>query len=158
MLTIRMRYADWDRACETITHNPERLVITWRSFIKLKFIKTFCSPCRTLTDQITHNPRYHCICIQHLNGPHVVRVLCAIMGPLHRHNSNYGGKTGHIAGGDAIYKQIRGPTICRPITIENNNRVQRVLKFWWRMSGGVINQLCRSIRRHVISLCSCFNR
>jgi hypothetical protein len=31
MLTIRMRYVDWDRACETVTHNLERLVIKWRS-------------------------------------------------------------------------------------------------------------------------------
>ncbi|EZA46684.1 hypothetical protein X777_03551 [Ooceraea biroi] len=38
--------------------------------------------------------------------------------------SNYGGKTGHIAGGVAIYKQIRRPTICRPITIEIDNRMQ----------------------------------
>jgi hypothetical protein len=35
--------------------------------------------------------------------------------------SNYGGKTGHIAGGAAICKQICRPTICRPITIEIDN-------------------------------------
>jgi hypothetical protein len=41
-------------------------------------------------------------------------------------HSNYGGKTGHIAGGVTIYKQIRSPTICRPITIEIDNRMQCV--------------------------------
>jgi hypothetical protein len=30
-----------------------------RSFIKLKFIKNFCSSCKTLSDQVTRNPRYH---------------------------------------------------------------------------------------------------
>jgi hypothetical protein len=42
---------------------------------------------------------------------------------------NYGGKTGHIAGGVAIYKQIRSPTVCRPITIEIDNRMQCVREF-----------------------------
>jgi hypothetical protein len=85
-----MRYADRDRACETITHNPERLVITWhwqtkriantriarpRSFIKLKFINNFCSSCKTLADQVTRNPRYHCIEADELNLERKVRLL-----------------------------------------------------------------------------------
>jgi hypothetical protein len=43
--------------------------------------------------------------------------------------SNYGGKTRHIAGGVAIHKQIRSPTMCRPITTEIDNPMQRVHEF-----------------------------
>ena len=30
------------------------------SFIKLKFIRNICSSCGTLTEQVTHNPRFYC--------------------------------------------------------------------------------------------------
>jgi hypothetical protein len=61
MLTIRMRYADWDWACETIAHNPRGLwsrdarrqstrIERHRSYIKLKFITNFCSTCKTLAN------------------------------------------------------------------------------------------------------------
>jgi hypothetical protein len=35
MVTIRIRYAVWDWACETITHNSEQVEITWSSADKV---------------------------------------------------------------------------------------------------------------------------
>jgi hypothetical protein len=72
MLTTRMRYATWDWACETITHDPSCLwsrdaqqkstcIARHRSFISLKVINKFYSSCKTLANQVTRNPRYHCI-------------------------------------------------------------------------------------------------
>ena len=56
------------------------------SFIKLKFIRKVCSPWGTLTDQVTCNPRFHCViywkaqglwtqtCIWLSNGP--IQAMC----------------------------------------------------------------------------------
>jgi hypothetical protein len=64
MLTIRMRYADWDWACETITHNPSDLwsrvagqtkysIARHHLYIKLKFIKKLLLVLQTLAIQGT---------------------------------------------------------------------------------------------------------
>jgi hypothetical protein len=48
------------RQTKRIGNNSTRIV-RHRSFIKLIFIKNFCSSCKTLADQATRNPMYHCI-------------------------------------------------------------------------------------------------
>jgi hypothetical protein len=61
MLTIRMRYAGWDRiredypqsraACDHVTLGRHSTRIArHRSYIKLTFIKNFCSSCKTLAN------------------------------------------------------------------------------------------------------------
>jgi hypothetical protein len=51
-------------ACDHVTL-ADKLLVSLRnpSYIKLKFIKNVCSSCKTLEDQVTRNPRYHCMCI-----------------------------------------------------------------------------------------------
>jgi hypothetical protein len=36
-----------------------------RLFIKLKLLQNFCSSCKTLADQVAHNPRFYCIFEMH---------------------------------------------------------------------------------------------
>ena len=76
----------WKHAC-----NPKHLNIKWvsrpvgsvvimwhsalcttriarhRSLIKLKFIRSVCLSCRTLAEQVTHNPRFYCILLRRWN-------------------------------------------------------------------------------------------
>jgi hypothetical protein len=54
--SMRDDYPQTRAACDHVTR-----IARHHSFIKLKFIKNFCSSCKTLTDQITRNPRYPCM-------------------------------------------------------------------------------------------------
>jgi hypothetical protein len=61
-------------------------------------------------------------CCSSVSALRSARHGCAITSPLHRSPATN-------AGGVAIYKQIRSPTICRPITIEIDNCMQCVREF-----------------------------
>ena len=47
------------------------------SFVKLKSIGNYCSSCGTLSEQITHNPRFYCISVHsefHLRSPKLTKM------------------------------------------------------------------------------------
>jgi hypothetical protein len=50
--------------CEYVTlsrQTSSTRIAKHRSIIKLKFLKNFCSSCKTLADQVARNPRFYCI-------------------------------------------------------------------------------------------------
>jgi hypothetical protein len=56
-------------ACDHVTRIGNTRIARHRSFIKLKFIKNFCLSCKTLADQVTRDPRYHCTSISSFIQP-----------------------------------------------------------------------------------------